>query len=79
MDGPHAASLARIPLPYSIALRLRDAGIDDALIAQCIGVDIAALTILMTIAEAKLAAAEDAELRDERNTVAPQHDSAVDR
>jgi hypothetical protein len=59
-----ATSLGRIPLPYSIALRLRDAGIADDLIAQCVGVDVTALTTLMTIAEAKLAAAEHDDAND---------------
>jgi hypothetical protein len=38
-------------------LRLRDAGIDAELIAQCIGVDTASIPALIRIAEAKLAAA----------------------
>jgi hypothetical protein len=45
-------------LPYAVALRLRDAGIDDAVIAECVGVDLDALPTLMLIAEAKLAAAQ---------------------
>jgi hypothetical protein len=58
VDPRRAASLARLPLPYAIALRLRDAGIDDALIAECVGVDLDALPTLMLVAEAKLAAAQ---------------------
>lgn len=65
MDHLSAASLARIPLPYSIALRLRDAGIDDALIAECVGVDVTVLGTLMAIAEAKLAAAREAVPHDD--------------
>jgi hypothetical protein len=58
VDPRRAASLARLPLPYAVALRLRDAGIDDAVIAECVGVDLDALPTLMLIAEAKLAAAQ---------------------
>jgi len=59
VDSRRAASLARLPLPYATALRMRDAGIDDAAIAQCIDVDLDALPTLMELAEAKLAAAEE--------------------
>lgn len=50
-------ALNRLPLPYSVALRLRDAGIEDAVIAECVGVEQEGLRSLMLIAEAKLAAA----------------------
>lgn len=50
-------ALEQLPLPYSTALRLRDAGIDADLIAECIGVDRASLPALIRIGEAKLAAA----------------------
>jgi hypothetical protein len=50
-------ALNRLPLPYSVALRLRDAGIEDAVIAECVGVEPEGLTTLMQIARAKLAAA----------------------
>ncbi len=50
-------ALDRLPLPYSTALRLRDAGIDAELIAECVGVDRESLPALIRIAEAKLAAA----------------------
>ena len=49
--------MERLPLPYSVALRLRDAGIDDAVIAECLGVEPEALRPLMQIAQAKLDAA----------------------
>ena len=49
-------ALDRLPLPYGTALRLRDAGIDDAVIAECVGVEPEALTTMMWVAEAKLAA-----------------------
>jgi hypothetical protein len=58
VDPRLSASLARLPLPYAVALRLREAGIDDALIAECLGVDPDALPTLMLVAEAKLSAAQ---------------------
>ncbi|MDA2891455.1 hypothetical protein PDG61_11080 [Mycolicibacterium sp. BiH015] len=50
-------ALDRLPLPYSMALRLRDAGVDDAVIAECVGVEPEGLQALMEIAMAKLLAA----------------------
>lgn len=57
--APHErdAALDRLPLPYSMALRLRDAGVDDAVIAECVGVEPEGLQALMEIARAKLVAA----------------------
>lgn len=54
MDRTEA--LRRIPRAYSLALRLRDAGVCDELIAECVGVEIEALGPLYLVAEAKLAA-----------------------
>ena len=59
VDSRRAASLARLPLPYATALRMRDAGVDDVVIAQRLDVDLDALPTLMELAEAKLAAAEE--------------------
>ena len=58
-DAGRAESLERLPLPYATALRLRDAGIADELIAERVGLDQAALPTFMRVAEAKLAAASD--------------------
>jgi hypothetical protein len=55
-DPRRAESLQRLPLPYATALRLRDAGIADELIAESVGVDPEALPTFMRVAEAKLAA-----------------------
>jgi hypothetical protein len=52
MDDPDV--LARLPRPYALALRLREAGVDDALIAECVGVEPEALPTLLEIAAAKL-------------------------
>ena len=58
-DARRAKSLERLPLPYATALRLRDAGTADEVIAERVGVDIDALSTFMRVAEAKLAAASD--------------------
>ena len=53
-------ALRRLPLPYSLALRLRDAGVAADVICQYVNVDQAALDGLYRIAEAKLIAAQNA-------------------
>ena len=53
-------ALRRLPLPYSLALRLRDAGVDADVICQYVNVERAALDGLYRIAEAKLLAAQQA-------------------
>jgi hypothetical protein len=56
-DACRAESLHRLPLTYATALRMRDAGIADEVIAECVAVDLDALPTFMRVAEAKLAAA----------------------
>jgi len=51
-------ALRRLPLPYSLALRLRDAGVDADVICQYTNVEPAALDGLYRIAEAKLHAVQ---------------------
>ena len=51
-------ALRRLPLPYSLALRLRDAGVAADVICQYVEVEQAALDGLYRIAEAKLLAAQ---------------------
>jgi hypothetical protein len=63
-DARRTQSLQRLPMPYATALRLRDAGIAEELIAECVGVDLDALTTFMQIAQAKLAATESSERTD---------------
>jgi hypothetical protein len=58
-DADRAASLQRLPVPYATALQLRDAGIDEDVIAERVGVDPDALPTFMRVAEAKLAAASE--------------------
>jgi hypothetical protein len=50
-------ALRRLPLPYSLALRLRDAGVAPGVICLYVDVEPAALDGLYRIAEAKLHAA----------------------
>ena len=57
-------ALRRLPLPYSLALRLRDAGISADVICQYLDVELAALDGLYRMAEAKLLAAQN--LTDDR-------------
>lgn len=51
-----AEALAHLPPAYSLALRLRDAGVADGLIAECLAVEPEAIRPLFDVAEAKLAA-----------------------
>jgi hypothetical protein len=53
-------ALRRLPLPYSLALRLHDAGVAADVICLYVNVDQAALDGLYCIAEAKLVAAQKA-------------------
>ena len=51
-------ALRRLPLPYSLALRLRDVGVAAEVICQYVNVERDALDGLYRIAEAKLRAAQ---------------------
>jgi hypothetical protein len=57
--SPREQALRNLPLAYSLALRLRDAGVAPAVICEYINVEEASLEGLYRIAEAKLAAALD--------------------
>ena len=59
--GERELALRRLPLPYSLALRLRDAGVATDVICQYVNIEQAALDGLYRIAEAKLLAAKKAE------------------
>lgn len=50
------AALRRLPLPYSLALRLRDAGVAPEVVCEYLGVEETALPNLYRLAEEKLAA-----------------------
>lgn len=51
-------ALRKLPLPYSLALRLRDAGVAPEVTCEYLDIDMASLAGLYRIAEAKLAAAQ---------------------
>jgi hypothetical protein len=51
-------ALRRLSLPYSLALRLRDAGVAADVICQYVNVEQAALDGLYRMAEAKIIAAQ---------------------
>ncbi|OBG88501.1 hypothetical protein A5733_07400 [Mycobacterium sp. NS-7484] len=50
-------ALRALPLPYSLALRLRDAGVAREVVCEYLSVEESALDGFYRIAEAKLAAA----------------------
>jgi hypothetical protein len=53
-------ALRKLPLPYSLALRLRDAGVAREAICEYVGVDDdASLDGIYRIAEAKLSAVQE--------------------
>jgi hypothetical protein len=52
------SALRKLPPPYSLALRLRDAGVAPEMIAEYVGVEDAGLPGLYRLAEAKLRAAQ---------------------
>jgi hypothetical protein len=54
----HESALRKLPLPYSLALRLRDAGVAPELVSEYVGVEEAALDGVYRIAEAKLMSAQ---------------------
>lgn len=58
-DHTRRAALDRLPLPYSEALRLRDAGVGDDVIAEILAIEPEALDTLIRIGQAKLSAAEN--------------------
>lgn len=54
----HESALRKLPLPYSLALRLRDAGVAPEVVSEYVGVEEAALDGVYRIAEAKLMSAQ---------------------
>lgn len=56
-----AEAMRRLPGAYSLALRLRDAGLPAQLIAECLAVEREALDPLLDVAQAKLTAILDGE------------------
>jgi len=54
---PREQALRRLPHPYSLALRLRDAGVADDQMCTYLDIDTHALPPLLELADAKLIAA----------------------
>ena len=54
-------ALRSLPLTYSLALRLRDAGVAPEVISEYVGVDESALDGVLRIAEEKFTAAQECE------------------
>jgi hypothetical protein len=54
--GRRAEALRQLPAAHSLALRLRDAGLPDELIAECLHIEPVALGPLLIVARAKVAA-----------------------
>jgi hypothetical protein len=54
---PREAALRRLPTQYSLALRLRDTGVSDELLCEYLALEPEGLSLLLRVAEAKLAAA----------------------
>ncbi len=52
-------ALRSLPLTYSLALRLRDAGVAPEVISEYVGVDESALDGVLRIAEAKFTTAQE--------------------
>jgi hypothetical protein len=51
-----ATAVFELPLPYAVAVRLRDSGSDDRTIATALAIDVDEVTTLLRMADAKLAA-----------------------
>lgn len=58
--GAHECALRKLPLTYSLALRLRDAGVAPEVISEYLAVEEAALDGVYRMAEAKLASLQTA-------------------
>ena len=74
MDDEHndrEQALRRLPLPYSLALRLRDAGVAPGVICEYVGVEETSLAGVYRIAEAKLHAVQQAESASTASAAAP--------
>ena len=59
MSGSAASreeALRLLPRMYSLALRLREAGVPEPVIAECVGVEPEAVGTMLAVGEAKLAA-----------------------
>jgi hypothetical protein len=55
---PREMALRQLPTQYSLALRLRDAGVSNELLCDYLAVEPEGLPALLQVADAKLAAAQ---------------------
>ena len=76
-QAQRAEAMCRLPGTYSLALRLRDAGLTHELIAECLAVEREGLDLLLEVAEAKLAAMLRTEQGDSSSRLL--NDNAVSR
>jgi hypothetical protein len=61
----NAAAMSQLSATHSLALRLREAGLPAALIAECLSIEPEAVGPLLTLAQAKLAAILHRQATDE--------------
>jgi hypothetical protein len=54
-----SSAVWELPVPYAVAVRLRDSGSDDRTIATALAIDVDEVTGFLEIADAKLAALID--------------------
>lgn len=64
VDDLRRAAIRRLPVRHAEALRLREGGASDELIAERMGIDPLTIGPLLAIAEAKLAAVMSRPTRD---------------
>lgn len=57
--SPREQALRKLPLPYSLALRLRDAGVAPEVVCDYVDVEETSLEGVYRLAEAKLIAAQE--------------------
>jgi hypothetical protein len=57
-------ALRKLPLPYSLALRLRDAGVAPEVVCEYLDVELDALEGIYRMAEAKLRGSSEQEAAD---------------
>ena len=65
-DASREEALRRLPRMYSLALRLREAGVPGPVIAECVGVEPEAVGAMLVVGEAKLAAVRHEQQSPER-------------
>jgi hypothetical protein len=64
-------ALRKLPLPYSLALRLRDAGVAPEVVCEYLDVEETSLDGIYRVAEAKLRRSSGQEVTDAEYTASP--------